>query len=642
MQKINILPENLINQIAAGEVVERPASVVKELVENSLDAGARRMIIEVNDGGDSFIRITDDGCGMCKEDALLAFERHATSKITSADDLFNILTLGFRGEAIATIASVSYMSIQTKEKGQSEGTFIVCEGGKMEKVKQLGCPEGTQIEVRQLFYNTPARKKYLKNDATEYGHVLETVTGIALAYPEVAFKFVHDGKVVFDLPATEDQLMRIRALHGRSIANELVPVFYGHSDIELHGYIGKPLLARSNRRSQYFYVNRRQVTSHVLSYAVKQSYYSLLPKEKQPVFFLFMRINPQLVDVNVHPRKLEVRFTNEKEIFGILTRACQKALEKHVLAPGIHTEEEESGLAYERRHQPLTKVSDKPLSVPDYSVVVPGLGVESNTEELSVGGMVEEKRGGGWLMSEEPGVTLENKHDGAEGKSGGGGFGVITSEEMRDTEVLEGQEQSSYIQRSDTEALIPLAQLANSYILCQQGESLVVVDQHAAHERIRYTEILEDFESKKSSVQPLLTPEQLELSHLEAALLEENRDLLKEMGFEIEPFGGNTFSVFAVPSYMVKENIQSTILGLIDDINDNTNKGDFQTRKEKALTYAACRSAVKFGDPLSMEEMKKLCERLVELDLPYTCPHGRPTMVTMTFDELEKRFGRRY
>jgi len=644
MSKIQVLPENLINQIAAGEVVERPASVVKELVENSLDAGAQRLIIEVNDGGDSYIRITDDGCGMGKEDALLAFERHATSKITSADDLFDIKTLGFRGEAIATIASVSYMSLQTKEKGALEGTYIVCEGGKIEKVKQLGCPEGTQIEVRQLFYNTPARKKYLKNDATEYGHVLETVTGIALAYPEVAFKFMHDGKVVFDLPATEDQLMRIRALHGRSIADELIPVFYGHSEIELHGYIGKPMIARSNRKSQYFYVNRRQVTSHVLSYAVKQSYYSLLPKEKQPVFFLFMKINPHLVDVNVHPRKLEVRFTNEKEIFGILTKACQKALEKHVLAPSINTNTEVN--AYERQHQPLTKVEDKPLEAPDYSAdpskSAVSVGAEEKTEELSVDGAVEEKQAGGWLMPEGPSGENEGSEAEADGNSGNAGVNTLASEELRTSDVLQEPAQSSYIERSETEELIPLAQMANSYILCQQGNSMVVVDQHAAHERVRYSEILEDFEAKKKAVQPLLTPAQLELSHQEAVLLEENKELLSEMGFEIEPFGGNTFSVFAVPSYIVNEDIQSTVMGIIDDVNNNATKGDFQSRKEVALTYAACRSAVKFGDPLSMEEMKKLCERLQELDLPYTCPHGRPTMVTMTFDELEKRFGRKY
>ncbi len=641
MPKIKILPENLINQIAAGEVVERPASVVKELVENSLDAGAGRMIIEVNGAGDSYIRITDDGCGMSKEDALLAFERHATSKISSTEDLFDIRTLGFRGEAIATIASVSYMTLQTKEKGVLEGTLIVSEGGNIVKNKQMGCPEGTQIEVKQLFYNTPARKKYLKNDATEYGHILDTVTGIALAFPHVAFKFVHDSKTIFDLPATEDLLSRIRGLLGRSVADEMIPVFNGHAKMQLTGFIGKPSIARSNRKGQHLFVNNREVASHVLSYAVKQSYYSLIPKDKNPTYVLFLNLDPELVDVNVHPRKTEVRFANEKEIFSIFNRACKVALEKHVLAPSFDSglDKEESLVNEDREHQPLMKLEDKPVEAIDVTVPVAAEVVDKSKEvDLHMSNPVVASYDASHKEKDVDTFTIPSKQ-----------FSGIVREEPADVnenlieKIVEtpSAPENAAIERVDDEKLVPLAQMNNSYILCQQGSELVIVDQHAAHERIRYTEILEDFEAKKKSVQPLLTPEQLELSHQEAALLSEYKDFLGEMGFEIEPFGGNTFSVFSVPSYLVKEDIKGTVMGLIDDISNNAVKGDLQSRKERALTYAACRSAVKFGDPLSKEEMENLCKRLQELDQPYTCPHGRPTMIKMSADELEKRFGRR-
>lgn len=580
MANIKVLPEHLINQIAAGEVVERPASVVKELVENSLDAGATRITVEVAGSGEDLIRVTDDGMGMTEADARLAFERHATSKIATAEDLVRIQTLGFRGEAIASIASVAHMTLQTKKRGAMEGVSILCEGGELVKVKATGCPEGTQIEVRQLFYNTPARKKYLKNESTEYGHILNVLTGMALVNPGVAFRLVRDEKVVFDLPTTKDRLVRIRDLLGREVADSMIPVFYGHTQLKLEGFIGKPDIVRSNRRGQHLFVNGREVSSHVLSYAVKQAYHSLLPKEKHPAFVLFLQVDPEFVDVNVHPRKLEVRFSDEKAVFRAFLQASKHALEKHVLAPTFD--------APERQHQTL--LEDRPSEAVNMKVTVATLP------------QMEETRKKATPDREEP-VALE---------------------------------------RDDTDVLTPLAQMDNSYILCQQGKALVVVDQHAAHERIRYTDLLSEFEKKQKATQPLLTPAQFELAPAEINVLEANAELLGSLGFEIEPFGGNTYAVYGVPSSLVKEDAETMVRGIIDDLDNQAVKGDLQARKERALTFAACRSAVKFGDPLSMEEMKELCTRLMQLELPYTCPHGRPTMVTMTFDELEKRFGRDY
>lgn len=605
MSQIKLLPENLINQIAAGEVIERPASVVKELLENSLDAGAKRIIVEVNEGGDTFLRVTDDGIGMDQQDAVMAFERHATSKILTTEDLFRIRTLGFRGEAIASIASVSYLTLQTKLHGKVEGTIVISEGGKIDKVKTIGAPEGTQIEVKNLFFNTPVRKKYLKNVATEFGHILDTITGIALSFPEVAFKLIHDNKVVFDLPQVEDTLSRIRSMLGRNIADELVPVFYGHADFKLTGFIGKPNIARAGRGSQYLFVNRREVKSHVLSYAVKQSYYSLLPKERNPVFLLYFDINPMMVDVNVHPRKQEVRFKDEKEIFKIILLASKKALETHVLAPVLDYEQN-------RTHQAPLKLADqipKPADFVSFSSVMERVAVGSDEKEQNISNAGE-------VESEKSAVAAQNLSSAA-----------ITK---------------SVTKRATDEEILPIAQLANSYILCQQGSRLVIVDQHAAHERIRYTEIVEEFEARQKPVQPLLLPLQLELSHQEIAVLKENYEIIKGLGFELEEFGGNTFSIYAIPSYLAKFDLKTVIMGLIDDLKNNASKGDLQNRKEKALVYMACRSAVKFGDKLSDQEQESLLKKLQTLALPYTCPHGRPTMITMSFDELERRFGRKY
>lgn len=626
MPKIKLLPENLINQIAAGEVVERPASVVKELVENSLDAGATIVTVEVKDGGDTFLRVTDNGCGMDKTDAVEAFTRHATSKILSAEDLLNIRSLGFRGEAMASIASVSYMSLQTKTTDALEGTLVMAEGGNIKKVSSIGAPDGTQIEVRQLFYNTPARKKYLKNPATEYSHILGTLTGIALAFPEVSFRFIHDDHVVFDLPATAEDLTRIQALLGRTISDELVPVFYGHSQIQLKGYIGKPGIARGNRNSQFFFVNRREVKSHVLSYAVKQAFHSLLPKERYPVFLLSFNLDPAIVDVNVHPRKQEVRFADEKEIFKVVYQSCEKALEKHVLTPKIddHTPE---NYYRERPHVQLT-LHDHPSQ--SSGTVVPAKPDFATIQEA----LVFTKQMGAGLA--EP--TSPQQTSTVNSYSGQSHFEPTSSPGTPSPEIP-----STFAEeRLEMPEIIPRCQIGNSYILCEQDEALIIVDQHAAHERIRYTEIIKQFESAQKTVQPLLMPVHLELSHQEMAILQSNLELVQGMGFEIEPFGGNTFAVNAIPSYSAKEDISQLIMGLIDDLSNNAMKGDLQERKERALKYMACRSAVKFGDPLSSEEQKALLKQLQAVAQPATCPHGRPTMLTMDFDELEKRFGRRY
>lgn len=651
--KIQRLPEYLINQIAAGEVVERPASVVKELLENAIDAGARHIVIEVKDGGDNFLRITDDGIGMDSDDAVMALERHATSKIATADDLIRIGTLGFRGEALASIASVSFLTLQTKKRGALEGTVLNVEGGKIDKIKPGGMPEGTQIEIRQLFYNTPARKKYLKNPLTEYNHIFNTVTGIALAFPGIAFKLVHHDKIIFDLARieadlpepsgtglsssrfTENLFPRIRQLMGKNISDELIPVFYGHSRIQLAGFIGKPIIARSNRNMQYLFVNHREIKSPVLSYAAKESYYSLLPKEKYPVFFLYLDIDPELVDVNVHPRKQEVRFVNEREIFKIVAQACQKALETHILAPKIDASTPQN-YYYERRQAPLL-LHDRP----DYryekssasNMTTRGTPPSGTTPTLPASPALVQA-----ALSFTKNFT-EKMTWNSSGLSAAPDLSTPSQDNRSDA-----PEAASFIaeSRQDQAPLVPLAQLDASFILCQRGSDLVIIDQHAAHERIRYTELVRDFEKLEQSSQPLLVPLSLELPPKDVAAFENFLETFRKIGFDIIHFGGNTFSIQAIPNYGMKGNLQQTVLGLFDDLVNHKEKGDFQRRKERSLLYMACRSAKKFGDILSREEQIALVEKLMALDAPYTCPHGRPTMIVMSSEELKKRFGRYY
>lgn len=626
MPIIQQLPDHLINQIAAGEVVERPASVVKELVENAIDADAKKIVLEITGGGDNFLRITDDGKGMDHEDALMALQRHATSKIATSDDLFKIHTLGFRGEALASIASVSYLTLQTKERGALEGSLIQSEGGKMVKNAKVGCPEGTQIEVRQLFYNTPARKKYLKSEPTEFGHITDVVAGAALAHPSVSFKVLHDEKVVLDLPAHPDDFSRIRTLLGRTIADDMVPVFYGHSAMKLSGFIGKPLLSRSNRDLQYLFINHRYVHSHVLSYAVKQAYHSLMPKEKHPIFVLYFELDPEIVDVNVHPRKAEVRFRNEREIFSIVSQASKKALESFVLAPKI---EWGQPINYheDRKQQPLVLHDSASVMAPSQSATAePALVAQALhfTQEIAQSSAAS--------TSPEPAINgPEAVLNPSLSKSQSQDFGSISG---------------TVTHRADQLPLTALAQFDNSYILCSQGKNLVLVDQHAAHERIMYTKLMKEVAEQQVITQPLLTPHQLDLPHKDAMLVHEHLETLRSFGIEIEPFGGNTFMVHAVPSSLQKNDIEGSINGLIQQLNNisvSASSGENLAKlREKAITYLACRSAVKFGDPLAPEEQKALVEKLLQVEQPYTCPHGRPSMIIWTQEELLKRFGRYY
>ncbi|MBT7736754.1 DNA mismatch repair endonuclease MutL [Candidatus Peregrinibacteria bacterium] len=596
MSLIKILPETLVNQIAAGEVIERPASVIKELLDNCLDAGADKIVVEVKDGGKTFIKITDNGCGIAKDDLEMAIQRHATSKITEESDLWKIGTMGFRGEALASIASVSKLAVKSKVADSDSGWEIEVNGGDVVAIREVGMSGGTRIEVHNLFFNTPARQKYLKKDSTELSYITAALNAVALANPEVAFKLVHNDKTVMDLPKVTDLISRVSDVFGSATAEAMIPIFYGGSDFQIEGFIGKPLLARSSSKHQYFFVNGRPIQHHVLANTIRQAYHSMLMENKKPVFIINIKIDPALIDVNVHPRKVEIRFEDQQSVIRTMYSSVKSALEKVNLIP--------KGFSESRRY-----MSDS------FPKKVENAGLFEGNDRMAAGSIGGQSFGGGF-------------------DNGGAREPVDFAKSVMNEREFGGVEEKN-------DGMKAITQVSNSYIVAQDESGLVLIDQHAAHERVRYEELMNQFETQEKSIQPLLMPIQLELSADEVMLVEENKKIFEDLGFEIEPFGGKTFVVHAVPSFFSKEDIDDVVRGVLDDIINEKNPSRFQGKTEEILTYMSCRSAIKFGQSLELSEMQILIDQMTHLKRPYTCPHGRPTMVSLSLSELEKMFGRK-
>ncbi|PKL36581.1 DNA mismatch repair protein MutL [Candidatus Peregrinibacteria bacterium HGW-Peregrinibacteria-1] len=604
MAVIKLLSETLISQIAAGEVIERPASVVKELVENSIDAGADQVEIEMNEGGKSYIKIVDNGGGIEREFLPLALERHATSKIGSEEDLWKIGTMGFRGEALASIASVSKIVLKSRCPDADFGGVIEVKGGVVGELEDVGMSVGTQIEVKDLFFNTPARKKYLKQDGTELQHTTGMLNAMALAKPDVALKLVHNGKVVLDFPKVTDLSARIEDVFGKATREAMLPVFYGGNDFQLSGYVGKPVLNRSSSKNQYIFVNGRVIQHHLIANRVKAAYKTMLMENKKPVFILDIKIDPAMIDVNVHPRKLEIRFENQQDIVHKIYKAVGQALDNNNLMP--------KGFSESQRY-----MSDGLSS---------SFGQEGKQMKFGEGG---------------------NSYD-FKPKFGGGSGGVSVGEALYFSRRMMGAGERYSDDRDGDggtefkkEPMKAIAQVYNSYIVASDEEGLVLVDQHAAHEKVRYETLMKEFYSKEKSSQALLLPVNIDFSKDELLLMKDNMDVFEGLGFEIEDFGGNTMVVSAVPAALAKEGVEEVIKGVVDDLEKGEAATNLQGRVEEILTYMSCRSAIKFGQGLSLLEMQKLLEDLHSLDRPYTCPHGRPTMVKLTVDDLGRMFGRK-
>lgn len=588
MSIVKILSEGLVNQIAAGEVVERPASVVKELIENSIDSGASDISVEIKDGGKTFIKVSDNGWGMSREDLEMSLKRHATSKISEEKDLWNIKTMGFRGEALSSIASVSKMTISSRTASDVYGAEIDVKGGDIFTIRDKGMACGTCVQVFDLFFNTPARQKYLKADSTELGHITSIMNTIALANFGISFKLAHNGKVVFDLPKVTDLGSRISDIFGANTREALIPIFYGGADFQIDGFIGKPLLSRSSNHHQYFFVNGRPIQHFLLANTIKSAYHSMLMENKKPVFIVNIRIDPSLVDVNVHPRKVEIRFEDQQAMIKTMYGCVKTALDKSNLIP--------KGFTESQRY-----MSDKLM----------GTSRNSFGDEKS------------------PKIYESFSRD----KSSN------VQDALKFTKNILAQRDQQNLNAAFS--MRPVTQVANSYIVAENEEGLVLIDQHAAHERVRYEQLMNQVENKEKTIQPLLVPLQIEFSADEAMLVEENKNIFNGLGFQIEPFGGKTFIISAVPGFLANEDIDSVINGVIDDILNLKAPSNLQGRSEVILTYMACRSAIKFGQKLNMDEMEGLIRQMDNCKRPWTCPHGRPTMVKLTLSELERMFGRK-
>ncbi len=595
LSRIRILDPATVNQIAAGEVVERPASVVKELVENAIDAGAGLITIDLTASKDAImvIRVTDDGCGMSPADAGLAFAPHATSKIASIDDLHRIHTLGFRGEALATIAAVSRVTLVTKPRGSGAvipGTRIVIEGGKVLTTAETGAPDGTSVLVEDLFFNTPARKKFQKSRNTELAHIHDILEGICLSYPGIAFHLSFNGTEQIVTDRTTHTLDTVARLFGSGVSRDLVPVEASLSFLSINGFISRPVLARKDRARMFVTVNQRFVSSPLINDAIKAGYGTLLPKDRFPVAFLNLTIDPMLVDVNVHPTKKQIRLSREKEITEMIRASVRNALLAHDLIPAAKPPE--AGLA------PVPGPSAAPFRSYDLSGVPAPAGV------------------------------FESTHAGT----------VATDQRLRQTELPVGSG-PEYLASSLLPEIVVIGEFGGIYILARTaGDDLLLIDQHAAHERILYEQVTGQTQETRPS-QELISPVVLHRTPKEAAILRDLLPVLALEGFILEGFGGDAFVVRAVP--VVLGRLEETTI--IDEIiSDLVSEEAAQTvsNRERIARIVACRGAIKAGTICTREQCQRIVDQLRRMKNPFTCPHGRPTMIRFTRKELDTMFKR--
>lgn len=582
--KIKVLPEDIANKIAAGEVVQRPASVVKELVENSLDAKSTKIVVEVTNGGKSLIRVSDNGEGMSKEDAVLAFERFATSKIYTAKDLDAINTFGFRGEALPSIAAVSYIKLITRPKNSISGTLIKIDGGKIKDVSETAAAIGTVVEVQNLFFNTPARRKFLKSNITEAGHINAVVCQNALSHHNVAFRLTHNNQEVINVSATSDFKERILHFVGKELAEDILPIEFKSNLIEVSGFLAKPIHTRPDRSLQSIFVNQRYVVNKTVSHAIYQGYHTLLPKDRYPIVVIFIKIDPSKVDVNVHPTKREIRFHSENQIHDLIVEAIRTTLSQANLIPKITVSQQKPIPSYEKPIIKPTPLQQQEMPLPAYT---PPSATTS-----------------------QPIVPLITP--------------PITPLPVK----LEPELQS-------------IGQVFNSYIIAQSKEGMLIIDQHAAHERILYEKLMNESSDEFTlPAQILLIPITLETDYKETAILVQNLPTFNSLGFEIEEFGQNSFIIRAVPAVLEKGDVKELIFEIIYELQSiGRNKTPLEIR-EKMLISISCHSAIKAGDKLAQEEIESLISQLSQTQLPFTCPHGRPVIIKMGLNEIERRFMR--
>ncbi len=596
MSKIKILPEILANKIAAGEVIERPASVVKELMENALDAQSTRILISLENAGKSLIQISDNGIGMSRDEALLSIERYATSKIVTDEDLFSIQTLGFRGEALPSIAAVSRLVLESKDKHATIGTQIHIDGGKIKSVNDIGAPTGTQITVKQLFFNTPARRKFLKTTSTEMGHVVDTFTSMAMAWPTVQFRLTHNGKTVKDWVSAKDPVDRISDVMAQPIQDELIPVSAARNGISLQGWVSSARVHRSTSRNIYLYINNRYVRDRVVHHALMAGFSGKLVTGRFPVAVLFLSLPFDQVDVNVHPSKHAVRFASPNAVHDFVQQTVANTLQQ---------KDRPAWAAPVTAATPNLRPVFPPQPKPDVRPDRP----------LAPSRLVQDHP----VRQEAPAFT---------------NFSQKTSPNLEVSEAQAPLWQTGFFQ-----SLKIIGQLRDTYILCEsRKEGLVVVDQHAAHERILFEKLKQARRDGNLESQRLLLPETIDLGFKEATILKQLIPELSRYGLEIEPFGGSTFVVKASPSMLGTKDIATLVTDMVEKIADLSVAKDTDQLLDHIYKLMACHGAIRANQPLSVEQQKGLLQQLDACEDPGHCPHGRPIWIQWRLSHIEKAF----
>jgi len=638
MPTIRRLPESIAQKIAAGEVVTRPESVVKELLENALDAEAQHITIILKDAGRTLIQVVDDGVGMSREDARTSIERHATSKLATIDDLERLTTYGFRGEALAAIASVSQFEMRTRIARQELGTLVEVEGSILRKCESIACDEGTSISVRNLFFNIPARRKFMKSEATEFKHVVDSVTKAALAHSDVHFIFVADGDMIFDLPASLPLPERIEQIFGGRLRGALLPIESVSPALHVTGFVSAPSFVKRVRTEQFFFVNNRPIVSRSLSYAVASSYEHLVEKGAFPSAFLYLTIDPSHIDVNVHPQKLEIKFEDERGVMEEVRRAMQETLTRATQASAT-----EGALAPDMAMPTAINTGIDParMRFPDYA------SAPKKNEEFGIRNVESSTNGNGYAKpSSSPAAPGPNEGLGTLERL----FGAKSGDLFRgkQIETLVGGSPTAVsrptIERSGLAAEVlkdrpVLWQLHNKYIFSQIKSGLMIVDQHVAHERILYERAIRSMSDNHPASQQLLFPQHLDLLPREMALVRELLPDLETIGFQLRFFGGMSIIIDGIPADVHAGREESILREVLEGYDESGETRTTPSRDALAATFA-CKAAIKAGDKLSQEEMMVLIEQLFETQMPYVCPHGRPIVIKLAIDELDRRFGR--
>lgn len=672
MPEIKLLNQETIDKIAAGEVVERPSSVVKELVENAIDAKATAITVEIKEGGTSFIRITDNGSGIEHAQVPIAFLRHSTSKIRQVEDLLSITSLGFRGEALSSIAAVSQVELITKTYGELTGTRYVIEGSKEVANEEIGAPEGTTFLVRNLFYNVPARRKFLKTAQTEGNYISDLMERLALSHPDVSFKFISNGQTKMHTAGNSKEKDLIYHIYGRDITAALLQIEQKTPLFEVHGFIGKPLISRGNRNYENYFINGRYIKSALLSKAIEEAYKGFVMQHQYPFCVLYFNFETELLDVNVHPTKMELRFSDNEKVYHVLFDIIRKALTHKDFIPDVPVEEKKP-----QKREPIAAGTPEPFERRRMPNVEPGAGVNAQilqqaaSQQVAVQQAVPQQATGQQpslqsavlhptktqpaenqsvfdkLLKKEPAKAAEENTYQVKPKEPETGIQqnpVMPEQDIQTKRAAEpvpeaSYEQQSFLTKEARKEHRILGQLFDTYWLVQYEDKLFIIDQHAAHEKVLYEKTMERVKKKTFSSQTLSPPTILTLNAQEEEMLERYREEITTFGYEVEPFGGKEYAVTAVPADFTDIDMRSMFVEMLDDFA-NISGADAPNLIMEKVASMSCKAAIKGNQAISRSEMEVLIDELLQLENPYNCPHGRPTIIAMSKYEIEKKFKR--